>query len=50
MYYDVSCNEGQLTGANFINLFKAFDMVNRYLLLDKLYSIGLNQNPLWFNA
>lgn len=46
-----SFDGGQLTGAIFIDLSKAFDMVDHYLLLDKLYSIGLNQNALlWFNA
>ncbi len=43
--------KGLLTGAIFIDLSKAFDLVDHYLLLDKLYSIGLSQNALlWFNA
>ena len=42
---------GQLTGAIFIDLSKAFDMVDHYLLLDKLHHIGLNHNAvLWFNS
>ena len=39
------------TGAIFIDLTKAFDMVDHYLLLDKLYAIGLSQHSsFWFNA
>ena len=39
------------TGAIFIDLTKAFDMVDHYLLLDKLCAIGLSQHSLcWFNA
>ena len=39
------------TGAIFIDLTKAFDMVNHYLLLDKLYAIGLSRQALlWFNS
>lgn len=46
-----SFDKGQLTGAIFIDLSKAFDMVDHYLLLDKLFSIGLShQAVLWFNA
>ena len=46
-----SAGKGQLTGAIFIDLTKAFDLVDRYLLLDKLYSIGLSRNALlWFSA
>ena len=44
-------NNNNLTRAIFIDLPKAFDLVDHYLLLDKLYSVGLSQNTLlWFNA
>ena len=36
----------KLTGAIFIDLTKAFDLVDHYLLLDKLYSIGISRNAL----
>ena len=40
-----------LTGAIFIDLTKAFDMVDHYLLLDKLHAIGLSESSLlWFNS
>lgn len=40
-----------LTGALFIDLTKAFDMVDHYLLLDKLHPIGLDSSSLfWFNS
>ena len=46
-----SSDNNQLTGAIFIDLSKAFDLVDHYLLLDKLYSIGFSQNALlWFNS
>lgn len=46
-----SFDKCQPTGAIFINLSKAFDMVGHYLLLDKLHSLGFNQNSLlWFNS
>ena len=44
-------DSGDLTGAIFIDLKKAFDVVDHYLLLDKLYAIGFSQNVLlWFNS
>lgn len=44
-------NNNILTGALFIDLTTAFDMVDHYLLLDKLYSIGLNSSSiLRFNS
>ena len=44
-------NNNNLAGAIFIDLTKAFDLVDHYLLLDKLFSMGLSQNILlWFNA
>ena len=44
-------DSGDLTGAIFIDLKKAFDLVDHYLLLDKLYAIGFSQNVLlWFNS
>ena len=39
------------SGAIFIDLTKAFDMVNHYIHLDKLYAIGLSKSAvLWFNS
>lgn len=47
----LSSGKSLLTGAIFIDLSKAFDIVDHYLLLDKLHSIGLQRNALlWFNA
>uniref|UniRef100_A0A8C8E0L6 Reverse transcriptase domain-containing protein n=1 Tax=Oryzias sinensis TaxID=183150 RepID=A0A8C8E0L6_9TELE len=44
-------DNNMLTGALFIDLTKAFDMVDHYLLLDKLHSIGLDRSSLlWFNS
>lgn len=46
-----SFDQGQAIGAIFIDLSKAFDLVDHYVLLDKLSAIGLAQNALlWFNA
>ena len=41
----LSSGKGLLTGAIFIDLSKAFDVVHHYLLLDKLFSIGLDSRP-----
>lgn len=42
-------NQGQLTGAAFIDLRKAFDMVHHSVLLRKLYSFGITDQELkWF--
>lgn len=39
------------TGVIFLNLTKAFDLVDHYLLLDKLNAIGLSRSAfLWFNS
>lgn len=39
------------TGAVFLDLTKAFDTFDHYLLLDKLHSIGLDRSSLlWFNC
>lgn len=35
---------GEPTGAIFIDLVKAFDLVDHYLLIDKLNNIGLSLN------
>lgn len=46
-----SLDQSQYTGAIFLDLSKAFDLVDHYLLLDKLKSIGLSRKALlWFNA
>ena len=46
-----SFGDSMSTGAIFIDLSKAFDMVDHYLLLDKLYAIGLSRQALlWFNS
>uniref|UniRef100_A0A671Z0G9 Reverse transcriptase domain-containing protein n=1 Tax=Sparus aurata TaxID=8175 RepID=A0A671Z0G9_SPAAU len=46
-----SSDNNMLTGAIFIDLTKAFDMVDHYLLLDKLHAIGLSESSLlWFNS
>lgn len=39
------------TGAIFLDLTKAFDLVDHYLLLDKLHAIGLSRSSLlWFSS
>jgi len=44
-------DNGHFLGAAFVDLSKACDIVDHYLLLDKLYSIGLNKHAvLWFNS
>ncbi len=46
-----SFDHNMSTRAIFFDLTKAFDMVDHYLLLDKLYAIGLStQTLLWFNS
>ena len=46
-----AAGKGEITGAIFVDLTKAFDFVDRYLLLDKLYTIGLSKNAiLWFSS
>ncbi len=46
-----AAEHGEFTGTIFIDLTKAFDFVDRYLLLDKLYSIGLSFNAIkWFSS
>lgn len=47
----LSLDNNLSTGAIFIDLTKAFDMVDHYLLLDKSYAIGLPKHSLlWFNS
>ncbi len=36
-------DSGDLIGAIFIDLKKAFDLVDHYLLLDKLYAVGFSK-------
>lgn len=46
-----SFDKCQPIGAIFIDLSKAFDRVDHYLLLDKLHSLGFDPNTLfWFNT
>ncbi len=46
-----SLDNSMITGAIFIDLTKAFDMVDHYLLLDKLLASGLSRHSLlWFNS
>lgn len=44
----MAAGKGEITGSIFIDLTKAFDFVDRYLLLDKLYNIGLSKNAILF--
>jgi len=47
----LSFDNRMCTGALFLDLTKAFDLVDHYLLLDKLYSFGLSTSSLlWFNS
>ena len=41
-------DQGQMTGAVFIDFPKAFDSVNHSLLLKKLYVLGIVQEYEWF--
>ena len=42
---------GNYVGAVFVDLSKAFDMVNHELLIQKLYSLGIKENEiLWFKS
>lgn len=46
-----SLDNNMSTGALFLDLTKVFDLVDHYILLDKLYNIGLSeQSILWFNS
>lgn len=46
-----SFDNNMCTGAIFLDLSKAFDLVDHYLLLDKLHAIGLCRlSLLWFNS
>ena len=47
----MAMDEGRYTGAVFVDLQKAFDTVNHQVLLNKLYSIGLDEMSLqWFES
>ncbi len=44
-------DSGDLIWAIFIDLKKDFDLVDHYLLLDKLYAVSFSKNSLlWFNS
>uniref|UniRef100_A0A9J8BQG6 Reverse transcriptase domain-containing protein n=1 Tax=Cyprinus carpio carpio TaxID=630221 RepID=A0A9J8BQG6_CYPCA len=46
-----SFDDNLCTGAIFLDLSKVFDLVDHYLLLDKLHAIGLSRSSLlWFNC
>lgn len=46
-----SMDKNMSTGAIFIDLTKAFDLVDHYILLDKLHNIGLSKESVfWFNS
>lgn len=46
-----TADDGELTGAIFLDLSKAFDLDDRYLLLDKLHVFGLSEKlVMWFNS
>ena len=47
----LAMDEGRYTGAVFVDLQKAFDTVDHQVLLNKLYSIGLDEMSLqWFES
>ena len=47
----MAMDEGRYTGAVFVDLQKAFDTVDHQVLLNKLYSIGLDEMSLqWFES
>lgn len=50
-YIFTASENGQLTAAIFLDLTKAFNIVDHYLLLNKLYSTGISRNSLlWLNS
>lgn len=51
MTFFSASNDGKLTAAIFIDLTKAFDLVDHYLLLVKLFLVGLSRDALlWFTC